>query len=138
MVSSHKQAVPGTQFRIGLDPIIGLIPGLGDWITSLLSFLIVFGAYRDGVSRWTLGRMVGNIILDLFLGAIPFLGDLLDFVWKANRRNLELWDRATVSKRAGFIDFMFISLMFILVSILSGAIVYGVWTGIEMLIQAMK
>jgi Domain of unknown function (DUF4112) len=82
--------VPGTRFRFGLDPIIGIIPGIGDAIGAVLSAVIVFQAARLGISRSTLLRMMGNVVLDTVIGEIPVLGDLFDAGWKANTRNLDL------------------------------------------------
>jgi uncharacterized protein DUF4112 len=82
--------VPGTRFRFGLDPVIGIIPGIGDAIGAVLSSAIVFQAARLGVSRSTLIRMMGNVVLDTVVGEIPLLGDLFDFGWKANTKNLDL------------------------------------------------
>lgn len=83
-------AVPGTKFRVGLDPILGLIPGAGDFIGTALSAYIVIEAARLGVPRDTLGKMVSNILLESVVGAIPVLGDWFDFAWKANTKNMEL------------------------------------------------
>ena len=83
-------AVPGTKFRVGLDPILGLIPGAGDLIGTALSAYIVIEAARLGVPRDTLGKMVSNILLESVVGAIPVLGDWFDFAWKANTKNMEL------------------------------------------------
>lgn len=88
----NKIVLPGG-IRIGFDGLIGLIPGIGDTIGTMLSFYIVTQAARMGASVTTLIRMIGNILLELFVGSIPVLGDLFDFVWKANVRNLELLDR---------------------------------------------
>lgn len=83
-------AVPGTKWRVGLDPILGLIPGAGDFIGTALSAYIVIEAARLGVPRNTLGKMVSNILLESVVGAIPVLGDWFDFAWKANTKNMEL------------------------------------------------
>jgi hypothetical protein len=82
--------IPGTKYRIGLDGLIGLIPGLGDAATTLLSLYIVLEARRHGVPVTKLGRMGLNVGLDAVLGAVPLIGDLFDVAWKANRRNLAL------------------------------------------------
>lgn len=88
----NKIVLPGG-IRIGFDGLIGLIPGIGDTIGTMLSFYIVTQAARMGASVTTLIRMIGNILLELFLGSIPVLGDLFDFVWKANVRNIALLER---------------------------------------------
>lgn len=88
----NKIVLPGG-FRIGFDGLIGLIPGIGDTVGTMLSFYIVMQAARMGASIFTLVRMIGNILLELFVGSIPVIGDLFDFVWKANVRNIELLDR---------------------------------------------
>lgn len=82
--------IPGTSFRLGLDPVLGLVPGAGDFIGTALSAYIVIEAARIGLPRATLGRMVFNIFLESVVGAIPVVGDLFDFAWKANIRNMEL------------------------------------------------
>ena len=85
--------VPGTGIRFGLDPIIGLIPGLGDAVGAILGGTILLEAMRSRASHYTLLRMSGNIALDALIGAVPLLGDLFDFGWKANTRNLHLLER---------------------------------------------
>jgi hypothetical protein len=82
--------IPGTNYRIGIDPILGLLPGAGDVVGSALSTYIVFEAARFGLPRETLIRMVGNILFETFTGSVPVLGDVVDATWKANMRNLAL------------------------------------------------
>ena len=84
--------VPGTSFRIGLDGLLGLIPGVGDLAGGLVSTWYIVAAARLGAPPWVLARMGLNIGLDALTGAVPLLGDLFDFGWKANRRNLALLD----------------------------------------------
>jgi hypothetical protein len=86
--------IPGTKFQIGLDGILGmLLPGLGDVIASFISLYIVSAATRLGVPRIVVIRMLGNVMIDAALGAVPLVGDLFDFAWKSNRMNLELLRR---------------------------------------------
>jgi hypothetical protein len=86
--------IPGTQLRIGLDPILGaLLPELGDALTAVLSLSLVTVAFRQRVPQWVLARMLVNIALDAILGAIPFVGDVFDFAFKANEKNLALIER---------------------------------------------
>lgn len=82
--------IPGTKFRIGLDPILGLLPGAGDFLGTALSAYIVIEAARLGLPRAALGRMVLNILIEGAVGTVPVLGDLFDFAWKANIRNMTL------------------------------------------------
>jgi hypothetical protein len=87
------RAIPIGRFRIGLDPILGLIPGLGDSVGALLSLYILYEGARLGAPAVILLRMTGNILLDTLVGAIPVLGDVFDFTWQANSRNVRLIHR---------------------------------------------
>lgn len=82
--------IPWTQYRVGLDPLIGLIPGGGDLVAGILSAYIIVEAARMGIPKEKLGRMGGNVLLEIGVGAIPLLGDLFDVTWKANARNVAL------------------------------------------------
>ena len=85
--------IPGTNLRFGLDPIVGLIPGFGDAAGAILAGWILVEGLRLGASRATLLRMAGNVAFDALVGAVPVLGDIFDFVWKANLRNVALLER---------------------------------------------
>jgi hypothetical protein len=82
--------IPGTKIRFGLDALIGWVPGVGDAMTGIASFLIVFASWRRGAKAVTLIRMVANVLLETAIGAIPVAGDVFHIVWKANRRNYRL------------------------------------------------
>lgn len=82
--------VPGTSYRIGLDGILGLIPGIGDPLGTMLSSYLIFEAARMGAPTHVLLRMVGNVAVESMVGVVPILGDIFDFAWKANMRNLAL------------------------------------------------
>jgi hypothetical protein len=84
--------IPGTRYRIGLDPILGLIPGGGDLISSIFAGYVVFKAAQLGAPRETLVQMAANIVFDTVAGTVPVAGDLLDVTWKANVKNIELLD----------------------------------------------
>jgi hypothetical protein len=85
--------VPGTAYRVGLDPILGLIPGLGDLVSPLFAIAVLWNARRLGVPKVVQLRMVFNVALDALLGVVPVVGDLFDFAWKANDRNMALLER---------------------------------------------
>jgi hypothetical protein len=85
--------LPGIPFRFGLDPIIGLIPGLGDAAGAALATWILVEAARLGASRATLSRIVYNIAVDALGGAVPVVGDIFDVAWKANIKNVALLER---------------------------------------------
>src|SRR6185503_4238196 len=82
--------VPGTNIRFGLDALIGLVPGIGDVITTLLSLYIVREARALGAPRLLIARMLANVALDGVVGAVPVAGDLFDVAFRANRRNVAL------------------------------------------------
>jgi hypothetical protein len=82
--------VPGTGIRLGLDGIIGLIPGLGDVLAGLLSLVIPLAAWARGVPYIALARMGANLGISVLVGSIPLFGDIFDIAWKANRRNYRL------------------------------------------------
>jgi hypothetical protein len=82
--------IPGTSFKIGLDPLIGLLPGGGDLITTILSAYLLIEAHKLGVPSSLMLRMIANVIIDALIGAIPVLGDIFDFAWRSNTRNLKL------------------------------------------------
>ncbi|HEY7636714.1 MAG TPA: DUF4112 domain-containing protein [Gemmatimonadales bacterium] len=92
-VLDNSIPIPGTPFRIGLDSIIGLVPGIGDLVGGAFSLYIILEAARLGASRTLLARMGWNVALDVLVGAVPVLGDLFDAGWKANMRNLDLLER---------------------------------------------
>jgi hypothetical protein len=82
--------VPGTRFRIGFDALIGLIPGVGDLIGTLLSSYIIAVAASQGLPPSVLARMAINVGLEAIVGVVPIVGDLFDAAWKANQRNIRL------------------------------------------------
>ncbi|SRR6266478_8479597 len=84
--------IPGTRFRLGIDQLIGLVPGIGDLIGGVLSLYIIVEASRMGVPPGLLARMGWNVAVDTFVGEVPILGDLFDIGFKANIRNLALLD----------------------------------------------
>jgi hypothetical protein len=92
--------IPGTNIRLGLDAVLGLIPGAGDAAGALLSSYIILAAARQGASRGVLLRMIGNVAIDSLFGAIPVLGDIFDIAFKSNARNAALLERVAAQPEA--------------------------------------
>ena len=92
-------AIPGTRLRLGVDSIIGLVPVVGDLVAHAVAAYLIWEAKQLGVSKLTLWRMVGNTLIDTVVGAVPFVGDAFDVVFKANLKNLELLERAAEKAR---------------------------------------
>ena len=127
--------VPGTPFRIGVDALLGLIPGIGDVIGGVLSTWIIAGALRHRVPARVILRMVFNIAVDLLLGAVPVAGDVFDFMFEENMKNMRLLekhrDRRQPPRSTAAITAVAIAIMlfFILLSLLAvaGVIAIGLW-----------
>ncbi len=82
--------IPGLNRRVGLDSVIGLVPGVGDAISAALASYIIWEARQLGLPRWKIARMIGNVAVDTALGAIPLAGDVFDIFFKANERNMRI------------------------------------------------
>ena len=93
-------SIPGTQFQLGLDAIIGLIPGIGDTLSLCIAGYIVLQAQRLGARKRTLIRMTYNIFIDWLIGLVPIIGDIFDMGWKGNNKNAALL-RAAMEKMYG-------------------------------------
>ena len=117
--------VPGVGWRFGLDAVIGLIPNVGDTLTSFASFYILVAGVRYGVPKITLLRMAYNIGLDYVVGMVPIIGDAFDFVWKSNQQNMNLIrTRAAGHGKGTTSDYVFVfGLIALLIAILVGSIV---------------
>jgi uncharacterized membrane protein YbhN (UPF0104 family) len=132
--------IPGLNIRFGLDPIIGLIPGLGDLAATLISLYVLAAAQRYGVSRITTLRMGLNIAIDAIIGAIPIVGDLFDVAWKANERNVALLRRHTntpphLRHRARRGDWLYVAgIAAILVAILAAAL-YAAYLAVSAIVS---
>jgi hypothetical protein len=121
--------VPGTKMSFGLDPILGLIPGLGDLTTPLFSALVLLHAVRWRIPRVIQLRMMINAAADLAIGTIPVLGDFIDFGWKANVRNLALLERhARPGTQASRGDWIFVlGVIGLLVALAVVPLLFTVW-----------
>ncbi len=113
-------AIPGTKQRIGLDPILGLIPGGGDTLSAALSGYIIIEAARIGLPRSALTRMVINIFLDTVVGSLPFFGDIYDTVSKANVRNMQIVEsHIKAPQPSAKVDRLFIGLLILVIIMLA-------------------
>ena len=117
--------IPGTRIRIGLDPLVGLIPGVGDLVgASLASYLILLAA-RHGAPGSVLLRMASNLAIDSLIGAVPILGDLFDVGWKANVRNVALLqehlERPAAARRSSS---LFVAAVFVGIALAAAGAIY--------------
>ena len=103
------RSIPIGRWRIGLDGIIGLIPGLGDLIGALISALIVAAGVQARLPRSAIARMVANVAIEAAVGVVPFLGDLFDMAWKANTKNVEIFRQALKGERSPKKDSLFVT-----------------------------
>lgn len=125
--------IPGTNIKIGIDPIIGLVSGIGDLAGASLSVYFMFYATKLGAESSVLLRMFVNILVDLTIGAIPILGDLFDIGWKANLRNAKLLEKLEEhpEKLETESTFLMWILFVILTTILIAVIIAVGWAFVE-------
>ncbi len=131
--------IPGTNFRIGLDPLIGLIPGLGDTGSALVSALAFVQAARNGLPKIILARMATNILLNEVIGIVPGIGDAFSFWFKSNARNHELLKKhmnagGTVRK-AGRADWFFVISVLVALGLIVGA---GIFVSLFVLNEVIR
>lgn len=127
--------VPGTRMRVGVDAVLGLIPGIGDIIGALLSTWIIAGALRHRVRPLVIGRMVFNVVVDLFFGAIPVAGDVFDFLYEENMMNMRLLEKhrdrqrppRTASEIALVLGLIVAFLVLTAVAFVAGVIALAIW-----------
>jgi len=125
--------VPGTGWRVGLDAIVGLIPGVGDFATTAVSLYILAAGVRYRVPKVTLLRMAANIGVDYLLGAVPVVGDIFDAAWKSNQMNVELVRRRAAvtpeeATRGRASDWLFLGLIVLgLLALLAGSVALSLW-----------
>ena len=118
--------IPVLGWRIGLESILGLIPGVGDATGAILGGWVVVEAVRGGARPATLIRMLSNLALDAIAGAVPLAGDLFDFVWKANSRNIALLERHQYDPvKAGRADRGFVAVLVIVTAVVCVVPVIG-------------
>ena len=94
--------IPGTNQKIGIDAIIGLIPILGDFIGVIFSTYIMYSGIKMGVSSKIVKKMATNLAIEFIIGSIPIIGDIFDALWKANKKNVELIEEATIENQENY------------------------------------
>jgi hypothetical protein len=125
--------IPGTGWRIGLDALVGLVPGVGDFATTAVSLYILAAGVRYRVPKATLLRMASNVAVDYLLGAVPIVGDLFDAAWKSNQMNVELLkQRASATpeeaKHGRLSDWLFLGVIVLgLLALLAGSVATSLW-----------
>ena len=130
-------SIPGTNIRFGLDAIIGLIPGAGDFASFIVSAFMLSGLAKKGASGYLLARMTTNIIVDALVGSIPVLGDIFDVAFKANERNLKLMrEHYSEGKHKGSAAKFIVPIIFVL-AIIVGLIVWGSYKLISWIIDQL-
>jgi hypothetical protein len=120
-------SIPGTNFRFGLDGIIGLIPGAGDLSTLAISGYLLTIMAKNGASGYVLARMVLNVLIDAIFGMIPILGDIFDIAFKANMRNLKLMKEHYVEGRHRGGAWKVIVPVMVVLFIVVGLIIWGTY-----------
>jgi len=114
--------LPGTSMRVGLDPILGLVPGLGDLVSPLFTLGILWQARELGIPKVVQLRMIFNVGIDTVVGLVPVLGDAFDFAWKANEMNMVLLERhAHEEHKAAARDWLFVAAMVALLVLIAAA-----------------
>jgi hypothetical protein len=124
----QRFVIPGTDIRIGLDPIIGLIPGIGDLLANLAGSLILVIAAQLNVPRVVLARMGLNVAINALIGAVPFAGDVFSIWFRSNAMNAALLARyaAAERRRASAGDWLFVVGVVAAVLLIAGAAVAGI------------
>ena len=119
-------------WSIGLDGIIGLIPGVGDMAGTIVSTLLIARAVHQGVSRVAVIRMLANVGIDALVGSIPLIGDLFDFAYKANVRNLEIYRQSIRGERSRAADWAFLVVVLIVLLFILAIPVIGLIYFVEL------
>lgn len=123
--------VPGTNIRFGLDPIIGLVPGIGDFVGPIFSIVVIAHAWKLRVPKVVIARMLVNAGIDATLGLVPFLGDAVDIVWKANQANVRLVEQHAFERRGATTgDWLFVgAAMLVALALAALPILIVLWIG---------
>jgi hypothetical protein len=136
----QRFTIPGTSIRLGLDPIIGLIPGVGDILANIAGSAILIVAARFGVPKVVLLRMGLNVAANALIGAIPIVGDVFSIWFRSNIKNVQLLERhlGTTRRRASIGDWLFVlAFVAILLAVIAGLVVAMIW-GVRLLLTRVN
>jgi hypothetical protein len=117
--------IPGTNFRFGLDPLIGLFPGFGDTIAGVISAVVIAQSARLGLPRIVMARMALNILINAVVGAVPVAGDAFSFWFKSNARNYALLTKHAGSRASTRADWFFVCGLLAGVLIVLALLIFG-------------
>ena len=106
--------IPGTKYKIGIEALIGAVPIVGDLIGGILTSYIMYSGIKMGASPRIIAQMATNIAIDFAIGSIPIVGDLFDFVWKANKKNVELIEETTLlNEETNKINYLIVAMLIV-------------------------
>jgi hypothetical protein len=131
--------LPGTSYRFGLDPILGLVPGIGDLVSPLFTIGVLWQAHDFGIPRVVQLRMLANVAIDAIVGAVPLFGDVFDFAWKSNDMNMVLLEQHAMEERtASAGDWLFVAVLSLLALALAALPVLVLWLVISTIAGAWR
>ena len=124
--------IPGTRIRFGIDPLLSLVPGIGDVATPAFTVLLLVQGVRQGVPKVVLMRMLGNALIDALVGVVPIAGDVGDLFWRANQKNMGLLERhrhPAVRPTRG--DYVFVWVAAVILGLMVAVpVAIGIWLGV--------
>jgi hypothetical protein len=126
-----KFEIPGTGIRFGLDPLLSLMPVLGDLITLVISTMLIYTMHNHGASRKVVVKMMLNAGLDTIIGAIPLVGTVFDVFYRANERNVKLLREHYYEGKHQGSGTALLVMIFLIAILVTAAVVYGIWQLME-------
>lgn len=130
--------IPGTRIRFGLDPVLGLLPGLGDAVAALIGGFIIWSAWRAGAPALVIGRMLANVAVDAVVGSVPVAGTVFDIAFKAHRRNAQLladWSRGPAAVERRQLRLLLVAglAMLALLATVAASVAVGAWAMLRLI-----
>ena len=128
-----KFEIPGTKIRFGIDPVLSLMPVLGDLITFIISSMLIYTMYNHGASRKVVIKMMLNSGLDTIIGAVPLVGTVFDIFYRSNERNVKLLREHYYEGKHQGSGAGLLLIIFLIILVVTAAIIYGLWQLFEAL-----